>query len=115
MERARVCPLAWGSVAQQTGIQERMGLFDVIIGADVVYAAEAVEDLFTTVQALLSLDENSRVLLCYIVRRVSEQSLHASASRHGFEVLNLDAALAVAAEQVTGQDPFRFMLLKRKQ
>ena len=114
MERARVCQLIWGNDAQHRAIQQTVGLFDVIIGADVVYTSEAIDSLFVTISILLKTGLQSRVLLCYIVRRVSEDFLHDSAAHHGLEVMIMSAVLADAAKRVTKSAPFRFMLLKRK-
>ena len=114
MERARIAQLVWGDVAQQTAIQQTLGLFDIIVGADVVYTLEAIEALFVTVQALSSHGVQATLILCYIVRQVSENVLYDSATRHGFVVMQMSPALATAAADVAQSDPFRFMLLKRK-
>lgn len=114
MERARIAQLVWGNVAQQTAIQQTLGLFDIVVGADVVYNLEAVEPLFVTVQALSNHEVQATLILCYIVRRVSENALCESATRHGFEVMQMNPALATAAADVAQKEPFRFMLLKRK-
>ena len=109
-----MCQLIWGDDAHHIAIQQTVGLFDVIIGADVVYAAEAIDSLFATISTLLKTGLQSRVLLCYIVRRVSEDLLHASAAQCGLEVMGMTPVLADAARSVTVSDPFRFMLFKRK-
>lgn len=114
MERVRVCQLAWGSNVHQAAIQDAVGLFDVILGADVVYTEEAISSLFTTIQALLRPRADAVALLCYIVRRVSEQSLQEAANAHGLQVADLSPGMTVAAKQVSEQDLFRFMLLTRK-
>lgn len=115
MERVRVRQLVWGSNVHKEAIQQAVGLFDVILGADVVYTAEAISSLFTTLQALLCPKADAMALLCYIVRRVSEKFLQESANAHGLQVLDLSPELTVAAKQVSEQDLFQFMLLKRKQ
>ena len=113
MERARIAQLVWGNDAQQTAIQQTLGVFDIVVGADVVYNLEAIEALFVTVQALSSHEVQAMLILCYIVRRVSENALCNSATRHGFVVMQMSPALATAAADVAQSDPFRFMLLKR--
>lgn len=114
MERARVQQLTWGSEVSQRLLLEVRGQFDIIVGADVVYAPEAINSLFATMQAVLVHDGNARIVLCYIVRKVCENSLIQTAYKHGLEPVAVHGMLADAADQVVGQDlPFRLLLFRR--
>lgn len=55
MERARLRRLSWGEPADVSRLAaEFPSGFDVVLGADVVYAAEFVAQLFQTAAALIS-------------------------------------------------------------
>ena len=75
MERVRVHPLAWGDVQQQAVLQTRYNSFDAIVGADVLYAPEAMPALFTACSSLLSHQAGARLIFCHITRRVSETTI----------------------------------------
>ncbi|KAI3715368.1 hypothetical protein L6452_22349 [Arctium lappa] len=68
--------------------------FDVIIGTDVTYVAEAIIPLFQTARELISTDggdeEGSRpaLILCHIFRRVDEASILSAASCFGFRLVD---------------------------
>ena len=55
MERARTRCLCWGDAAQIAILcKEFPGGFEVILGADVLYVAQAIGPLFTSIGALLA-------------------------------------------------------------
>ena len=114
MERARICCLAWGDVQQQVAITRRYGLFDVIVGADVVYAPEAIHSLFATCCALLSPESHARLVLCHIVRRVSEDSIVAVAAQFGFYLHTPQQACITATQQAIRGEPFRLLIFCTK-
>ena len=62
--------------------------FDVIIGSDVTYVAEAVPLLFATAKALMAKPilgkPNPLLILCHVERHVNEQFILSSANNSGF-------------------------------
>ncbi|KAI7753570.1 hypothetical protein M8C21_003362, partial [Ambrosia artemisiifolia] len=68
--------------------------FDVIIGTDVTYVAEAIMPLFQTAKELISSSEGDEeglkpaFILCHIFRRVDEESILSAASCFGFQLVD---------------------------
>ncbi|OMO86528.1 Methyltransferase type 12 [Corchorus olitorius] len=68
--------------------------FEVIIGTDVTYVAEAILPLFSTARELISSkgsaegDRAPALILCHIFRRVDEPSLLSAASEFGFRLVD---------------------------
>ncbi|KAL0024741.1 hypothetical protein WJX77_012493 [Trebouxia sp. C0004] len=75
MERARTYILAWGNAQQEAILADQFLSFDAIIGADVVYAPEAIASLFATCSALLSPSVDARLILCHIYLSLTVQAL----------------------------------------
>lgn len=76
------------------------GLFDVIMGSDIIYVEEILDPLFETVQELLSTRKQSsstsvknsepKFLLSYARRNVNIDLVFDCAHKHGFSVLKPD-------------------------
>ena len=109
IERARTQALTWGNQEQQAVLAAQFSSFDTIIGADVVYAPEAVSGLFATCSALMTCSIHARLILCHIVRRVSEGSIIAAAAASGLVVAQPRQATTNAIDSAIGNGPFRFM------
>ncbi|KAL2896923.1 Protein N-lysine methyltransferase METTL21A [Bienertia sinuspersici] len=68
--------------------------FEVIIGTDVTYIADAIIPLFDTAAKLISVDADtgeqlgSALVLCHVLRRVDEPSILSAASRFGFRLVD---------------------------
>ena len=61
MERARLRHLAWGDKGHLDAMRiEYSHGFDIILGADVVYAEEFVAQLFQTARVLMKEDPKAR-------------------------------------------------------
>lgn len=67
--------------------------FDVIIGTDVTYVAQAIGPLFATARELISTGRSSEdrkepaaFILCHVFRRVDEPSILSAASQCGFRL-----------------------------
>ena len=114
MERARVCLLAWGNNQHQNAIAARFGLFDVVIGADVVYAPETLHNLFRSCSAMLKSALHARLVLCYIVRRVTEDSITAVAAAFGLTLEDRQQETMDAAGRVLVGGPFRMLIFCRQ-
>lgn len=88
--------LYWGNNEHIESVKKLSGDkgFDVIIGTDVTYVAEAIMPLFQTAKELISIDggdeEGSRpaLILCHIFRRVDEASILSAASCFGFQLVD---------------------------
>ena len=114
MERARVSLLAWNSHQHQKAIAARYGLFDVIIGADVLYAPEALHSLFQTCSAMLKSAPHARLVLCYVVRRVAENSITAVAAEFGLTLQDRQRETMLAADRTMAIRLFRLLVFCRK-
>ncbi|CAM8970520.1 unnamed protein product [Rhodiola kirilowii] len=87
--------LEWGNPDQIRTIKEvNKSGFDVIIGTDVTYVAEAILPLFATASELLSTkcsspaEQKPALLLCHVPRRVDEPSILSAASQYGFRLVD---------------------------
>lgn len=87
--------LEWGNKEHIEGIKGlACGGFEVIIGTDVTYVAEAIIPLFETAKELIlrrtgdleEVQEKPALILCHVFRRVDEASLLLAASKFGFKL-----------------------------
>ncbi|KAK9815995.1 hypothetical protein WJX74_004695 [Apatococcus lobatus] len=84
IERARTRCLCWGDSAQLAALLREFPTgFDRILGADILYVAEAIPDLFVSVKALLALTPQALVVLAYMERRVHEAAILKAAAEAG--------------------------------
>ncbi|KAL5698646.1 hypothetical protein ACHQM5_029657 [Ranunculus cassubicifolius] len=87
--------LEWGNGEDLEGVK-KLGLngFDVIIGTDVTYVAEAISPLFATARELIAsnddanIDSRPSLILCHVLRRVDEPSILSVASEYGFRLVD---------------------------
>lgn len=114
MERARTYMLAWGNAQQEAILAGRFSSFDTIVGADVVYAPEAIASLFATCSALLSPSVHARLILCHIVRRVSEDSIIAAAAAAGLIAAQSTAEINKAVKSAAAGGPFRILMFCKR-
>ncbi|KAK1417010.1 hypothetical protein QVD17_26132 [Tagetes erecta] len=96
LSKLHVKKLNWGDeeqIASVKKLSDNKG-FDVIIGTDVTYVAEAIMPLFQTAKALISTNQDDEqvlkpaFILCHIFRRVDEESILSAASCYGFELVD---------------------------
>ena len=87
--------LEWGDRDQIEAIKEVNNRgFDIIIGTDVTYVADAISTLFATAKELISLDsgiskdQEPGLILCHVIRRVDEPSILSTASQFGFRLVD---------------------------
>ncbi|KAM7507498.1 hypothetical protein LguiA_017951 [Lonicera macranthoides] len=102
--------LEWGNRDHIEAVKQLSGTgFDVILGTDVTYVAEAILPLFETARDLLSSSKRSltntgdckpALILCHVFRRVHEGSILSAASRFGFRLVD---RWPVASGTSTGQ------------
>lgn len=79
--------LEWGNTDDIQAIKQlNEEGFDIIIGTDVTYVAEAINPLFKTARELISTQRSkeSALILCHVLRRVDEPSILSAASENGF-------------------------------
>lgn len=95
LAKLSVQKLEWGNRDHIESIKKLSNSgFEVIIGTDVTYVAEAIMPLFETAKELLSSDsgneDSSRpaLILCHVLRRVDEPSILAAASHFGFRLVD---------------------------
>ncbi|XP_071742050.1 uncharacterized protein [Rutidosis leptorrhynchoides] len=94
--KLHVKKLYWGNKEHIESVKKLSGNkgFDVIIGTDVTYVAEAIMPLFQTARELISVDEGDEqgskpaLILCHIFRRVDEASILSAASGFGFQLVD---------------------------
>ncbi|CAA7036869.1 unnamed protein product [Microthlaspi erraticum] len=94
--RLKTGVLEWGNKEHIEGIKGLAcgGGFEVIIGTDVTYVAEAIIPLFETAKELIlrrrgdseEVQEKPALILCHVFRRVDEPSLLSAASKFGFKL-----------------------------
>ncbi|KAL8235186.1 hypothetical protein R6Q59_021286 [Mikania micrantha] len=88
--------LKWGNKEHIESVKKLSGNmgFDVIIGTDVTYVAEAIMPLFETAKELISSNQGGEkeqkpaFILCHIFRRVDEESILSAASCFGFQLVD---------------------------
>lgn len=95
LDKLLVRRLLWGNRDHIGAIKEINNRgFDIIIGTDVTYVAEAISPLFATARELILSSEGIRkdkepaLILCHIIRRVDEPSLLSTASKFGFRLVD---------------------------
>lgn len=88
--------LFWGDEDDMKEVRELSGDsggFDCIIGTDVTYNPDAILPLFRTARKLISDQSNgdseAALILCYIQRRVDEDSILSIATAQGFRLVSL--------------------------
>lgn len=88
ISKLKIKKLEWGNEEQIETVKKLSGEkgFDVVIGTDVTYVAEAIMALFKTAKELISRD--GVLILCHIFRRVDEESLLLAASCFGFRLVD---------------------------
>ncbi|KAH6783005.1 S-adenosyl-L-methionine-dependent methyltransferases superfamily protein [Perilla frutescens var. hirtella] len=93
LDLLHVKKLEWGNADDIRAIKQMNEEgFDVIIGTDVTYVAEAIIPLFATARELISTNrfaENKKepaLILSHVLRRVDEPSILAAASQCGFRL-----------------------------
>ncbi|CAA6655367.1 unnamed protein product [Spirodela intermedia] len=85
LEKVIVKKLVWGSEEDMAEVSG--GDFDVVIGTDVTYVAEAISPLFETARKLIS-DTGAAAGRGSGQKRVSEDSILEAASRNGFRLVD---------------------------
>ncbi|CAD7698794.1 unnamed protein product [Ostreobium quekettii] len=95
--RAQFRVIEWGNNEQiEDIVQEVPSGFDVVLGADVLYSKLAVPLFFSTCTKLLVKSNTARLLVCYIIRSVSEAEVLKCARSAGFEWESLKHQLPTA-------------------
>lgn len=82
--------LIWGNKEDIMTIRE-LGDFNLIIGTDVTYYAEAISPLFETASALIANNDTetrSGLILCHMQRRVDEDCILSAAAEFGFKLVD---------------------------
>lgn len=101
-ERLRLRRLTWGNAFHIAELLEEIpGGFDVIIGADVVYATKHLASLFTSAAALLRPVPEAFVLLCFAVRSIAEDHVISVAETKGLLRVPLPSEIATACTHLT--------------
>ncbi|KAK7290964.1 hypothetical protein RIF29_05781 [Crotalaria pallida] len=87
--------LEWGNKDHIESVKEvSNGGFDIIIGTDVTYIAEAILPLFATAKELIASSGSNKddnvpaLILCHIFRRVDEPTLLLAAAQFGFRLVD---------------------------
>jgi methyltransferase-like protein 6 len=95
LSRIMIRKLFWGNKDDMKAVRELPGNgagFDCIIGTDVTYNPDAILPLFVTARELISdranKDSVPALILCYIQRRVDEDSILANATSQGFRLVD---------------------------
>jgi hypothetical protein len=91
--------------------------FDVVCGADVVYAIASIPSLFAAAAALLSASPQARLLLCHTARSVSEDVILEHANDAGLLAAELPAEVVQAAASlgITAGSAMRLLCFRRRQ
>lgn len=94
-EKLIVRRLEWGNRDHIEAIKKVNNRgFDIIMGTDVTYIAEAISPLFATAKELISSndsvskDQEPGLILCHVIRRVDEPSILSTASQFGFRLVD---------------------------
>ncbi|KAJ7540248.1 hypothetical protein O6H91_10G006600 [Diphasiastrum complanatum] len=91
VEKIMCCQLCWGDQEAIDALKgsNREG-FQLVIGTDVTYVAEALPLLFETCRAVLAEPSSGMleplVLLCHVIRNVSENEIICMAEKYGFHL-----------------------------
>ncbi|KAL5216978.1 hypothetical protein ABZP36_017662 [Zizania latifolia] len=92
LSRILIRKLFWGDKDDLKAVRELSSDgagFDCIIGTDVTYNPDAILPLFKTARELISNDDSEAALiLCYIQRRVDEDSILDTAVAQGFRLVD---------------------------
>ena len=111
IERARLRQLTWGDASHLSALQRDFPAgFNTILGADVVYNAQCVPDLFAAVVALLAESCSARFMLCHVTRCVGEDRILAAAQHAGLKHVSNPACLTQEHLQSAGlKEPYRLL------
>ncbi|XP_022892751.1 uncharacterized protein LOC111407483 isoform X3 [Olea europaea var. sylvestris] len=94
LERLITKKLEWGNKNDIDYVKQLSEKgFEVILGTDVTYVAEAIIPLFATARELISSsrvvkDREPALILCHVFRRVDEPSILSAASQFGFRLVD---------------------------
>ncbi|KAF0927904.1 hypothetical protein E2562_036881 [Oryza meyeriana var. granulata] len=92
LKRILIMKLFWGDKDDLKAVRELSSDgtgFDCIIGTDVTYNPDAILPLFKTARELISSeDPEAALILCYIQRRVDEDSILTTAMAQGFRLVD---------------------------
>ncbi|KAL8171120.1 hypothetical protein V2J09_022924 [Rumex salicifolius] len=99
LSKLTIKELQWGNQQHIAAIKNLNPRgFDIILGTDVTYVAEAILPLFATAHELISCQGRGLIeagsspqpalILCHVVRRVDEPSILAAASEFGFKLVD---------------------------
>ncbi|KAL6901861.1 hypothetical protein ACP4OV_004737 [Aristida adscensionis] len=95
LKQITIRKLFWGNKDDMKAVRELSGNdsgFDCIIGTDVTYNPDAILPLFKTARELISNKTNDNLgaalILCYIQRRVDEDSILSNAMAQGFRLVD---------------------------
>uniref|UniRef100_A0A0D9VPF4 Methyltransferase type 12 domain-containing protein n=1 Tax=Leersia perrieri TaxID=77586 RepID=A0A0D9VPF4_9ORYZ len=92
LKRILIRKLFWGDKDDLKAVRELSSKgtgFDCIIGTDVTYNPDAILPLFKTARELISSeDSEAALILCYIQRRVDEDSILSTATAQGFRLVD---------------------------
>ena len=90
--------------------------FDVVCGADVVYAVASIPSLFAAAAALLSASPQARLLLCHTARSVSEDVILQHAHDAVLLAVELPAEVVQAAASlgITAGSAMRLLCFRRQ-
>ncbi|TVU29756.1 hypothetical protein EJB05_21340, partial [Eragrostis curvula] len=95
LNKIAVRKLFWGNKDDVVAVRDLSGNdagFNCIIGTDVTYNPDAILPLFKTARGLISdkanKDSEAALILCYIQRRVHEDSILSNAMAHGFKLVD---------------------------
>ncbi|XP_062209848.1 uncharacterized protein LOC133911568 isoform X2 [Phragmites australis] len=95
LNRIMIRKLFWGNKDDVKAVRELSGNgagFDCIIGTDVTYNPDAILPLFKTARELISdkanEDSGAAFILCYIQRRVDEDSILSNATAQGLRLVD---------------------------
>ncbi|XP_015627974.2 uncharacterized protein [Oryza sativa Japonica Group] len=92
LKKILIRKLFWGDKDDLKAVRELSSDgagFDCIIGTDVTYNPDAIFPLFKTARELISnKDSDAALILCYIQRRVDEDSILSTAMAQGFRLVD---------------------------
>lgn len=94
LSRIMIRKLFWGNKDDMKAVRELPDSagFDCILGTDVTYNPDAILPLFKTARELISdranEDSTPALILCYIQRRVDEDSILSNATSQGFRLVD---------------------------
>jgi hypothetical protein len=96
--------------------EEHPGGFDVVCGADVIYALTSIPSLFAAAAALLSASLEARLMLCHTSRSVSEDVILQHATDAGLLAVRGPTEVVQAAISlgITSGSAMRLLWFQRR-